>query len=155
MRFKQQQKNKIKQFRYESSTKERSIACQWFAIHLFMHVCLTYVCFGYLRYYDQLLTSPNQIYPTFWINILQDLHGKSSHFQVLMPFLKRAREAASPISVGTCCQSWLARYEIASGPYLKKRFSVWKMWKFRRLHIFSFNLKISFIMSGECPSRYL
>ena len=37
----------------------------------------------------------------------------------------------------------------------ERRFSVWKMWKFRRLYIFSLNMKISFIMSGECPFRYL
>ena len=33
--------------------------------------------------------------------------------------------------------------------------SVRKMWKFRRFYIFSFNLKISFIISGECPFSYL
>ena len=73
-----------------------------------------------------------------------------------MWFLKRARQAASPVSIGTCCRSWLTRYWIASSPYLnERRFSVWKMWKFRRWYIFSLNLKISFIMSGECPFRYL
>ena len=41
---------------------------------------------------SQLLMGPNQIHPIFWINILQDLQGQ---------------EAASRISVGTCCQSWL------------------------------------------------
>ena len=30
-----------------------------------------------------------------------------------MRFLKRVKEAASRISIGTCCQSWLARYGIA------------------------------------------
>ena len=33
--------------------------------------------------------------------------------------------------------------------------SVRKMWKFRRFYIFSLNLKISFIISGECPFSYL
>ena len=63
---------------------------------------------------------PNQIYPTFRINNLQDLHGQSSHSQVLMRFLKRVREATSRISVGTCFQSWLARYGIASSPYFSE-----------------------------------
>ena len=77
----------------------------------------------------------NQIYLTFWINILQDLYGQSSHFQVLMRFLKKVREAHSRISVGTCCQSWLARHRIASSPYFSEwGFSVWKIWKFRRLY---------------------
>ena len=81
--------------------------------------------------------SPNLIYPAFWINILQDLHGQSSYFQALMLFLKRAREAASRIPIGTCCQSWLARYGITSSPYFIERgFSVWKMRKFRRSRIF-------------------
>ena len=60
---------------------------------------------------------PNQVYATFRINILQDLHGQYSHFQVLMRFLKRARKAASRTSTGTCRQSWLARYGIASSSY--------------------------------------
>ena len=38
-----------------------------------------------------------------------DLHGQSSHFQALMLFLKRTREGASRISIGTCCQSWIER----------------------------------------------
>ena len=102
----------------------------------------------------QLLMGSNQLYPIFWINILRDLHGQSSHFQVLMWFLKRARETASWISIGTCCQSGLARYGIASNPYFNERgFSAWKMWKFRRLYIFSLNLKISLIMSVECTFR--
>ena len=50
----------------------------------------------------------------YFINILQYLHGQSSHFQVLRCFLKRAREAASRISIGTFSQSWLARCAIAS-----------------------------------------
>ena len=125
-------------------------------IHMLQLIDITISYYWCYRYYDQLLMGPNQIYPTFWINILQDLHGQSSHFQVLMRFLKRAKEAASQISIGTCCQSWLARYGIASSPYFSERgFSVWKMWKFRRLYVFSLNLKISFIMSGECPFRYL
>ena len=118
-----------------------------------------YICIytSYISYnYDKLLMGRNQIYPTFWIYIWQDLHGQSSHFHVLMRFLKRAREAASRISIGTCCQNWLAQHGIALNPYFnERRFSVWKMWKFRRLHIFSFNLKMSFIMSGECPYSYL
>ena len=70
---------------------------------------------------------------------MQDLHRQSSYFQVLMRFLKRARrEAASGISIGTCCQSWLAQYGIASSPYFSELgFSVWKMCKFQRLYIFS------------------
>ena len=99
---------------------------------------------------------PNQICPTFWINSLQDLHRQWSNFKVLMWFLKRAREAASWISIGTCCYSWLAQYGIASSlDFSEWGFSVCKMWEFWRLHIFSLNLKISFIMSGECPFRYL
>ena len=63
---------------------------------------------------------PNQIYPTFWINILQDLQGQSSHFQVLMRCLKRARESASRVSMGTCCQSWLAlSHGVASSLYFQ------------------------------------
>ena len=51
-----------------------------------------------------------------------------SHFQALMRFLKRAREAASQIPIVTCCQSWLARYGTASIPYFNEQgFSVWKM----------------------------
>ena len=97
-----------------------------------------------LRYYDQLQMGTYQTYPTFWINILQDLHGQSSNFQVLMRFLKGAREAASRISVGTWCQSWLARYGKASSPYFNEReFSVWKMWMFRGLYMFSLSFKIS------------
>ena len=69
---------------------------------------------------------------------MQDLHGQSSHFQVLMQFLKRAKEATSPFSMGNSCQSWLAQYGIASSPYFSEiGFSVWKMWKFRRWYIFS------------------
>ena len=148
----QQQQQKTTQFKYENSTKESKLH---FSDLLYIYF-LSYICQSQLRYYDQLLMGPHQIYPTFSINILQDLHGQSSHFQVLMRFLKRAREAASRISIGTCCQSWLARYGIASSPYFSERgFSVWKMWKFRRLYVFSLNLKISFIMSGECPFKYL
>ena len=70
---------------------------------------------------------PTQKQLTF-LNTLQDLHGQSSHFQVLMRLLKRAREATSQILISTCCQSWLAQYEIASSPYLNEQgFSVWKM----------------------------
>ena len=61
-----------------------------------------------MRYYDQLLMSPYQVNPLFSINILNNLHGQSSYFQVLVGFLKRATEAASWISVATYCQSWLA-----------------------------------------------
>ena len=94
--------------------------------------------------------------PDILINILQGFNGQSSHFQVLIGFLKRAREAASRISIGTCCQSWVAQYGIVSSTYFnERRLSVWKMWKFQRLYIFSLNLKISFIMTGECPFRYL
>ena len=65
---------------------------------------------------------PYQIYLTFGINILQDLHGQSSHFQVLMRYLKRAR------SISTCHLSWLARYGIASSPYFNEQgFYFWKM----------------------------
>ena len=93
--------------------------------YIYMYICLAYICYSQLRYYDQLQMGPNQIYPTFWINILQDLQWQSSHFQVLMQFLKRAGEAASRISIGTCCQSWLAQYGIASNPYFNERgFSV-------------------------------
>ena len=35
--------------------------------------------------------------------------------------LKRAREAASRVSIVTSCQSWLARYGIASSPYFTER----------------------------------
>ena len=42
----------------------------------------------------QLLMGRNQIKPTFRINIFQDLHGQSSHLQVLMQILKRAREVS-------------------------------------------------------------
>ena len=94
--------------------------------------------------------------PDILINILQDFNGQSSHFQVLIGFLKRAREAASRISIGTCCQSWLAQYGIVSSTHFnERRLSVWKMWKFQRLYIFSLNLKISLIMSDKCPFRYL
>ena len=58
--------------------------------------------------------------PDIW-NILQDLHGHSSHYQVFMRFLKRAREAASRISTSTCCQNWVAQFGIASSPYFNKR----------------------------------
>ena len=93
------------------------------------------ICFSWLRYYHQLLMSPNQIYSTFWINTLQDLYGKSLYFRQLMQFLKWDREAASGKSINTCWQSWLARYGIASSPYFSERgFAVWKMWKFRRLY---------------------
>ena len=45
-----------------------------------------------------------------------------------MGFLKRAKEAVSRISVGTCYQSWLAQYGKASSKYLNEQgFSVWKM----------------------------
>ena len=88
----------------------------------------------------ELLMSPNQIYPIFWINILQDLHGQSSHFQVLIRFLKRASWG---ILVGTCCQSWLARCGTALSPHFNEGFFyVWKIWNIRRLYIFSLNLKI-------------
>ena len=67
---------------------------------------------------------------------------QSSNFQVLMRFSKRAREPASRISIDTCCQSWLAWYEIASSLYFYERsFSLWKMWKFCRFYIFSLNWK--------------
>ena len=78
-----------------------------------------------------------------------------------MQFLKRASEAASRISIGTCCQSWLARYGITSSPYFNEQeFSVWKMQSvgdctYFPLYIFSIDLKISSIMSGECPFRHL
>ena len=87
----------------------------------------------------------NQIYPAFWINILQDLYGQAPHFHVLMQFLQSIREAVSRIIVGTCYESWLAQYGIASSLYFSERgFSVWKIWKFWRLYMFSLNLKISF-----------
>ena len=115
---------------------------------LYFILYASYICYSSLRYYDQLLMGPNQIYLTVWINILQDLHGQSSDFQVLMRFLKRDGEAISRISIGTCFQSWLARYGIAQSPYFSERgFSVWKKWKFRRLYVFPLNLKISFTMS--------
>ena len=38
-----------------------------------------------------------------------------------MRFLKRAREAASRISIGTCCQNWLAQHGIALNPYFNER----------------------------------
>ena len=134
---KQQQQRKLTHLSYESSTKERYIAFQWFTIHLYVHTCLTCICFSQLRYYNQLLMDLNQIFPTVWVNILQDLHGQSSHFQVLMRFLKRAREAAKRISVDTCCQSWLVRYGIESSTYFSERgFSVWKMWKLWSLYTF-------------------
>ena len=99
---------------------------------------------------------PYQIYPIFWIKIWQDLHGQFSHLQASMRFLKRAKKAASRISIVTSYQSWLAQYGIASSPYFNEQgFSVWKMWKSGRLYIFSLNLKISLITSGECPFRYL
>ena len=103
-----------------------------------------------MRYYHQLLMSPNEIYPTFWINILQDLHD---NLYISFNFLKGAREAASHISIDTWCQSWLSEYGIASSPHFNEReFSVWKMWKFWKLYIFSFSLKMSFIMSGNVHS---
>ena len=38
------------------------------------------------------------------------------------------REPASRISIGTCCQIWLAHYGIGSSPYFSEQgFSVWKM----------------------------
>ena len=82
-----------------------------------------------------------QVSPKFWINIRRDLHGQSSHFQVLMSFSKRARETASRIPVGTCCKS----YGVASGTYFNKRgFSVWKMGKFWRLHIlYSYSCQVN------------
>ena len=52
---------------------------------------------------------------------MKDLHGQSSHFEDLILFLKRAREATSWVSTDTCCQSWLARYGIASTPYFIER----------------------------------
>ena len=94
----QQQQQKTTQFKYENSTKESKLH---FSDLLYIYF-LSYICQSQLRYYDQLLMGPHQIYLTFSINILQDLHGQSSHFQVLMRFLKRAREAASRISIGTC-----------------------------------------------------
>ena len=53
--------------------------------------------FGFVHHH--LLTGPSQICLSFLINILQDLHGQPSHFQVLMQFLKRVREAASRILI--------------------------------------------------------
>ena len=82
-------------------------------IYICIYVSHTYASVYWDNWDDQLLMALNQIYPTFWINILQDLHGQSSHFQVLMRFLKRARESALQISIGTCCQNWLVRYGIA------------------------------------------
>ena len=157
-KFKQQQpqqQQKTTQFKYENSTKASKLHFSDLQ-YIYISIYASYISYSQLRYYDQLLMGPNQIYPTFWINILQDLHRESSHFQVLMRFLKRVRESASRISIGTCFQSWLERYGIASSPYFSERgFSVWKMWKFRRLYVFSLNSKISLIMSGECPFRYL
>ena len=73
-----------------------------------MHICLIHM----LQLIQRLRSDTNglQLRIPDILNILQDLHGQSSQFQVLMRFLKRAREAASWISIGTCCQSWLARY---------------------------------------------
>ena len=68
--------------------------------------------------------------PDILINILQGFNGQSSHFQVLIGFLKRAREAASRISIGTCCQSWLAQYGIASSPHFSERGFLAKSRKF-------------------------
>ena len=59
---------------------------------------------------------------------MENLQGKSSHFQVLMQFITIAREHTSQISIDPCCQSWLAGYGIASSPYFKEQwFYVWKM----------------------------
>ena len=45
-----------------------------------------------------------------------------------MRFLKRAREAASRMLIGICCQSWLARYGIASTPYFSRINVVSTLW---------------------------
>ena len=59
----------------------------------FIYACMPHIYMFQLI--EILLLGPNQIFATFWRNILQDPRGQSSHFQVLMRFLKRVREAAS------------------------------------------------------------
>ena len=121
-----QQQQKTTEFMYENSTRVERVDCidsKASRLHFSDSQCIYSICLIHMLQLIEILWSvtngiiTNQICPTFWINILQDLHGQSSHFQVLTRFLKRVREAASPISIGTCCQSWLARYGIASRPY--------------------------------------
>ena len=96
-----------------------------------------YKCEIFILTFIWVINFAKNIFLTFWINILQDLQGQHLHFQVLMQFFKRAREAPSRISLGTCCQSWLARYGIASSPNFNK-FSIWRDVKvFEIVHVFS------------------
>ena len=78
------------------------------------HSYYVMLCYIFFMYYIFLV----MLYVLYFIwrpihipNILNKYFAGSV---ILMRFLKRAREADSRISIGTCCQSWLARYSFES-----------------------------------------
>ena len=66
-KFKQQQpqqQQKTTQFKYENSTKASKLHFSDLQ-YIYISIYASYISYSQLRYYDQLLMGPNQIYPTF------------------------------------------------------------------------------------------
>ena len=87
---------------------------------------------------------------------LQQLHEHEIKGTFFIFFLNIGSEVEVRISSGKVFQSWLALYAMLSKPNVfVLGFWDWNIWKFLRLFVFSLSLKMSLMISGDWPFRYL
>ena len=97
-----------------------------------------------------------QMNPTCWMYVLHILHGHFSPFHFPISFLRISKEDAFLVFSGTRFHIWGPLYVTVSVPYFTVLLFVeYRHWKFLRLYLLFFIMKVPFIIRGDKPFKNL